>query len=69
MRGQFLEAIEKPDVDVIDGNRACRGHQAARTPRRHPRRPSPRRRMIFHYLRLLFARRVGATYCLMCGRK
>jgi excinuclease ABC subunit A len=62
---QFLERIEKPDADVIDGMApavAIRQKNAARNPRSTVATATE----IYDYLRLLFAR-VGRTYCLQCG--
>src|SRR5882724_6376041 len=62
---QFLERIEKPDVDVIDGIApavAIRQKNSTRNPRSTVATATE----IYDYLRLLFAR-VGRTYCLKCG--
>ncbi len=64
---QFLERIEKPDVDLIDGIApavAIRQKNSTRNPRSTVATATE----IFDYLRLLFAR-VGRTYCLLCGRE
>ena len=64
---QFLERIEKPDVDVIDGIApavAIRQKNSTRNPRSTVATATE----IFDYLRLLFAR-VGRTYCLLCGQE
>jgi len=64
---QFLERIEKPDVDVIDGIApavAIKQKNATRNPRSTVATATE----IFDYLRLLFAR-VGRNYCLLCGRE
>src|SRR5713226_2077673 len=61
---QFLERIEKPDVDVIDGIApaiAIRQKNSTRNPRSTVATATE----IYDYLRLLFAR-VGKTYCLRC---
>src|SRR6202451_2099139 len=64
---QFLERIEKPDVDVIDGIApAVAIRQKSST--RNPRSTVATATEIFDYLRLLFAR-VGRTYCANCGRE
>ena len=62
---QFLERIEKPDADVIDGIApavAIRQKNSTRNPRSTVATATE----IYDYLRLLFAR-VGRTYCLQCG--
>src|SRR5690348_2684630 len=62
---QFLERIEKPDVDHIDGLApAIAIKQKNQT--RNPRSTVATATEIYDYLRLLFAR-VGRTYCLECG--
>jgi excinuclease ABC subunit A len=61
---QFLERIEKPDVDVIDGIApaiAIRQKNSTRNPRSTVATATE----IYDYLRLLFAR-IGKTYCLRC---
>src|SRR5207302_5806552 len=62
---QFLERIEKPDVDLIDGIApavAIRQKNSTRNPRSTVATATE----IYDYLRLLFAR-VGRTYCGNCG--
>ncbi len=62
---QFLERIEKPDVDLIDGIApaiAIRQKNSTRNPRSTVATSTE----IYDYLRLLFAR-IGRTYCLQCG--
>jgi excinuclease ABC subunit A len=62
---QFLERIEKPDADVIDGIApavAIRQKNSTRNPRSTVATATE----IYDYLRLLFAR-IGRTYCLKCG--
>jgi len=64
---QFLERIEKPDADVIDGIApavAIRQKNSTRNPRSTVATATE----IYDYLRLLFAR-VGRTYCLKCGQE
>src|ERR1700694_1577300 len=64
---QFLERIEKPDVDVIDGIApavAIRQKNSTRNPRSTVGTATE----VYDYLRLLFAR-VGRTYCLQCGQE
>ncbi len=64
---QFLERIEKPDVDVIDGIApAVAIRQKSST--RNPRSTVGTATEIYDYLRLLFAR-VGRTYCIQCGQE
>ncbi len=64
---QFLERIEKPDVDVIDGIAPAVAIRQKNTTR-NPRSTVATATEIFDYLRLLFAR-VGRTYCLQCGNE
>jgi excinuclease ABC subunit A len=62
---QFLERMEKPDVDEITGIApaiAIRQKNSTRNPRSTVATATE----IYDYLRLLFAR-VGRTYCLNCG--
>jgi excinuclease ABC subunit A len=64
---QFLERIEKPDADTIDGIApavAIRQKNSTRNPRSTVATATE----IYDYLRLLFAR-VGRTYCANCGRE
>src|SRR6266850_6472380 len=64
---QFLERIEKPDVDVIEGiSPAVAIKQKNST--RNPRSTVATATEIYDYLRLLFAR-VGRTYCAQCGQE
>ena len=63
---QFLERMEKPDVDVIEGicpAIAIRQKNSIRNPRSTVSTTTE----IHDYLRLLFAR-VGRTICRSCGR-
>ena len=62
---QFLERIEKPDADVIDGIAPAVAIRQKNTTR-NPRSTVATATEIYDYLRLLFAR-VGHTYCLQCG--
>ncbi len=62
---QFLERIEKPDADVIDGIAPAVAIRQKNTTR-NPRSTVATATEIYDYLRLLFAR-VGRTYCLQCG--
>jgi len=64
---QFLERIEKPDVDMIDGIApaiAIRQKNSTRNPRSTVATATE----IYDYLRLLYAR-VGRTYCRNCGQE
>ncbi|HEV2022270.1 MAG TPA: excinuclease ABC subunit UvrA [Terriglobales bacterium] len=62
---QFLERIEKPDVDFIDGIAPAIAIRQKNTTR-NPRSTVATATEIYDYLRLLFAR-VGTTYCRQCG--
>jgi excinuclease ABC subunit A len=62
---QFLERIEKPDVDLIDGIAPAIAIRQKNTTR-NPRSTVATATEIYDYLRLLFAR-VGRTYCVQCG--
>ena len=64
---QFLERIEKPDADSIDGIAPAVAIKQKNTTR-NPRSTVATATEIFDYLRLLFAR-VGRTYCANCGRE
>ncbi|MGH9602304.1 MAG: excinuclease ABC subunit UvrA [Terriglobales bacterium] len=62
---QFLERIEKPDVDLIEGIApaiAIRQKNSTRNPRSTVATSTE----IYDYLRLLFAR-IGRLHCLQCG--
>ncbi len=62
---QFLERIEKPDVDFMDGLApAIAIKQKNQT--RNPRSTVATATEIYDYLRLLYAR-CGTTYCIACG--
>jgi excinuclease ABC subunit A len=62
---QFLERIEKPDVDHIEGLApAIAIKQKNQT--RNPRSTVATATEIYDYLRLLYAR-CGTTFCLTCG--
>jgi excinuclease ABC subunit A len=64
---QFLERIEKPDVDEITGIApaiAIRQKNSTRNPRSTVATSTE----IYDYLRLLFAR-IGRTFCLGCGEE
>jgi excinuclease ABC subunit A len=62
---QFLERIEKPDVDLIDGIAPAVAIKQKNSTR-NPRSTVATATEIYDYLRLLFAR-VGRTYCINCG--
>src|ERR1700674_2682815 len=62
---QFLERIEKPDVDSIDGIAPAVAIRQKNTTR-NPRSTVATATEIYDYLRLLYAR-VGRTYCANCG--
>src|SRR5215472_6097466 len=64
---QFLERIEKPDVDVIDGVAPAVAIRQKNTTR-NPRSTVATATEIYDYLRLLYAR-VGRTFCLNCGQE
>src|ERR1700674_118367 len=64
---QFLERMEKPDVDKIEGISpaiAIRQKNSIRNPRSTVGTTTE----IHDYMRLLFAR-VGRTYCRICGQE
>lgn len=64
---QFLERMEKPDVDSITGiSPAVAIEQKTLT--RNPRSTVGTTTEVYDYLRLLFAR-LGKTYCSHCGRQ
>ncbi|MFH1576431.1 MAG: excinuclease ABC subunit UvrA [Candidatus Margulisiibacteriota bacterium] len=64
---QFLEQMQKPDVDSIDGlSPAIAIDQKA--PSRNPRSTVGTVTEIYDYLRLLFAN-IGIPHCPKCGRK
>ncbi len=64
---QFLERIEKPDADSIDGIAPAVAIRQKNTTR-NPRSTVGTATEIYDYLRLLFAR-VGRTFCLRCGQE
>src|ERR1700688_4008318 len=64
---QFLERIEKPDADTIEGIAPAVAIRQKNTTR-NPRSTVATATEIYDYLRLLFAR-VGRTYCAKCGRE
>jgi excinuclease ABC subunit A len=64
---QFLERIEKPDADHIEGIAPAVAIRQKNTTR-NPRSTVGTATEIYDYLRLLFAR-VGRTYCVQCGNE
>ena len=64
---QFLERIEKPDVDEITGIAPAISIRQKNTTR-NPRSTVATATEIYDYMRLLFAR-VGHTFCLRCGEE
>ena len=64
---QFLERIEKPDVDEISGIAPAIAIKQ-RNATRNPRSTVATATEIYDYLRLLYAR-VGQTLCTQCGRE
>src|SRR5438309_8346633 len=64
---QFLERMDKPDVDEIIG--ICPAISIRqKNATRNPRSTVATQTEIFDYLRLLYAR-VGTTICRVCGRE
>ncbi|MGD0832237.1 MAG: excinuclease ABC subunit A, partial [Terracidiphilus sp.] len=61
---QFLERIEKPDVDVIDGLAPAIAIKQKNTTR-NPRSTVATATEVYDYLRLLYAR-CGTVYCIHC---
>ncbi|MCX6138198.1 MAG: excinuclease ABC subunit UvrA [Ignavibacteriales bacterium] len=62
---QFLERMDKPDVDVLQGLSPAIAIEQ-KTSTRNPRSTVATTTEIYDYLRLLFAR-IGKTYCRVCG--
>jgi excinuclease ABC subunit A len=62
---QFLERMDKPDVDFIQGISPAIAIEQ-RTPSRNPRSTVATTTEVYDYLRLLFGR-IGKTYCSKCG--
>jgi excinuclease ABC subunit A len=62
---QFLEQMDKPDVDVIEGLSPAISIEQ-RTASRNPRSTVGTMTEIYDYLRLLFAR-IGHAHCPQCG--
>jgi excinuclease ABC subunit A len=63
---QFLELMEKPDVDLIEGLSPAIAIEQ-RAPSHNPRSTVGTVTEIYDYLRLLFAR-LGTPHCPQCGR-
>lgn len=64
---QFLERMDKPDVDEVKGIAPAIAIRQKNSTR-NPRSTVGTQTEIYDYLRLLFAR-VGTTYCRVCGRQ
>src|SRR5437762_12316688 len=64
---QFLEMMDKPDVDLIEGLSPAIAIEQ-RTPSHNPRSTVGTVTEIYDYLRLLYAR-VGKPHCPNCGRE
>ena len=64
---QFLEQMDKPDVDFIEGLSPAISIEQ-KTTSRNPRSTVGTITEIYDYLRVLFAR-IGEPYCYQCGQK
>ena len=64
---QFLDLMDKPDVDIIEGLSPAISIEQ-RNPSHNPRSTVGTVTEIYDYLRLLFAR-VGIAHCPKCGKK
>ncbi len=64
---QFLEQLQKPDVELIEGLSPTISIEQ-KTTSRNPRSTVATQTEIYDYLRLLFAR-IGTPYCYNCGKK
>src|SRR6266403_1300526 len=64
---QFLERMDKPDVDEVRGSAPAIAIRQKNSTR-NPRSTVGTQTEIYDYLRLLFAR-VGLTFCRLCGRQ
>ncbi len=64
---QFLEQLQKPDVESIEGLSPTISIEQ-KTTSHNPRSTVATQTEIYDYLRLLFAR-IGTPYCYHCGRK
>ena len=63
---QFLERMDKPDVDEVNGIAPAIAIRQKNSTR-NPRSTVGTQTEVYDYLRLLFAR-VGQTFCRVCGR-
>src|SRR5882672_8492245 len=63
---QFLERMDKPDVDSIEGISPAIAIEQ-KTTARNPRSTVGTTTEIYDYLRLLYAR-IGKTFCSNCGQ-
>jgi len=64
---QFLEMMDKPDVDSIEGLSPAISIQQ-KTTSKNPRSTVGTTTEIYDYMRLLFAR-IGISHCVNCGRR
>src|SRR5579862_7975532 len=64
---QFLERMEKPDVDLIDGLSPAVAIEQ-KNPTKTSRSTVGTATEVYDYLRLLWAR-IGRTFCTVCGRE
>src|SRR3989442_9433786 len=64
---QFLERMDKPDVDEVLGIAPAIAIRQKNSTR-NPRSTVGTQTEVYDYLRLLYAR-VGTTFCPVCGRK
>jgi len=64
---QFLEQLQKPNVESIEGLSPTISIEQ-KTTSRNPRSTVATQTEIYDYLRLLFAR-IGTPYCYQCGKK
>src|SRR5213082_1970299 len=64
---QFLELMQKPDVDLIEGLSPAISIEQ-KTTSRNPRSTVATVTEIYDYMRLLFAR-VGQPHCPSCGKR
>src|SRR3954469_9529044 len=64
---QFLERMEKPDVDLVDGLSPAAAIEQ-KNPTKTCASPVGTATEVYDYLRLLWAR-VGRTFCPKCGRE
>ena len=64
---QFLERMEKPDVDEISGIAPAVAIPSRRNSTRNPRSTVATATEIYDYLRLLLSRAAVQTFCIKCG--